>query len=57
VKEINDALRKQKMSIRQLAIKAGLPYTNVYDLLHNKRLPRSGEIKKIRDVLGIETKD
>ncbi len=51
-------LRGQKgLSIRKLAEQTGIPKSNLADMETGKRLPRSGELEKIADALGVTVEE
>lgn len=52
INTINNILKEQHITIRELAIKCNMPYSNVYNILHGKNIPRIDTIEKILSVIG-----
>lgn len=49
--------QKEIKSIRKLAIKSELPYSNVYDIVNSRKLPRLDELEKLAKALEVDISD
>ncbi len=54
VSRLPEELRRQDMTIRDLALKTGIPAPTLYKITSGERDPRFSTVKKIKDVLDPE---
>lgn len=52
INTINDILNEKKITIRELSNRCGMQYSNVYNILHGKNVPRIDTVEKMLNAIG-----